>query len=352
MKIPTTIYFLLLFLFCSLNVQADNYYNSDEFWNRLQLDKGMPEIGKTKIDTAIVVASNRALLPDDNLRFMSEEADTGVIRYYYVYAYKGKWHVLQADNLQKAIGYMPEQNRDWVVYTEGMGKIFTSDIDRGMRLAAQYDVNILLLDYPSIRSDLKRIANYKFAISKARAAYKDFVPVLDTVQQLRLTNKMGKGSMNLFFHSMGNIVAYKTVTSGKILMLNDKVWVDNLILNAPCVPEKKHKKWVDKLTFAKHVYIHYNPRDHTLLGAHLLSLKKQLGEKVKKPISKNATYINFNKIADRGHSNFLSLPGREPATKAASVHYNTLFHGNEVEVSDTTKYKPTGYHNIGYDLLP
>lgn len=344
--------FLLILLVISFQAQAQQYFNSDAFWAKLKLEKTLSVKNTDDIDTAIVVASNRARQTDDSLRFMSEEADTIGVRYFFVYAHRGKWHVLPVNNLKKAISYMPKPNRDWIIYTEGMGKIFTNDVDRAIALSGQYDVNVLLLDYPSIRSNLKRIANYKFAIRHARAAYKDFVPVLDTVQQLRSANRMGKGSLNLFFHSMGNNVMYKTVTSGQVALLNNKTWVDNIILNAPCVPEKRHKKWVDKLTFAKHVYIHYNPRDHTLQGAHLLSFKKQLGEKVKKPISKNATYINFNKITDRGHSNFLSLQGREPAKQAAREHYNVLFHGKEANLADTSKYKPTTYHSIGYDLLP
>ncbi|RYE24563.1 MAG: alpha/beta hydrolase [Sphingobacteriales bacterium] len=346
------LYIVTICLLLSLTANAQDYFNSDAFWGKLQLDSKRIETGETKIDTAIVVATNRALQPNDKLRFMSEEADTGIVRYYYVYAYGGKWHVLQAENLQKAIGYLPRPNRDWVIYTEGMGKIFTNDIDRGMRLTAQYNVNVLLMDYPSIRSNTKRIPNYKFAIKHARVAYKDFAPVLDTLQQLRAAHRMGNGKLSLFFHSMGNNVMSKTVTSGKVALLNDKAWVDNIILNAPCVPEKRHRRWVDKLIFAQHVYVHYNPRDHTLQGAHLLSFKKQLGEKVKKPISKQATYINFNSITDRGHSNFIYLPGREPAQPASIKHYNTLFHGNEVDVSDTTRYRPTQYHHIGYDLLP
>ena len=344
--------FLFVFLLVSLQSQSQQYFNSDIFWAKLKLEKTLAVKNTNDIDTAIVVASNRAQRTDDSLRFMSEEADTLGVRYFFVYAYNGKWHVLPVSNLKKAISYMPKQNRDWVVYTEGMGKIFTNDIDRAIALSGQYNVNVLLLDYPSIRSNLKRIPNYKFAIRHARAAYKDFVPVFDTVKQLRTAHAMGNGKLNLFFHSMGNNVMRKTVISKQVVLLNDKVWIDNLILNAPCVPERRHKKWVDQLTFAKHIYIHYNPRDHTLQGAHLLSFKKQLGEKVKKPISKIATYINFNSITDRGHSNFLSLQGREPAKQAAMEHYNVLFHGKEIDLSDTTKYHPTKYHNIGYDLLP
>ncbi len=345
-------YIVIAFIFLSVQLQAQSYFNSDTFWGRLQLDKELSLKNREDIDTAIIVASNRARQENDSLRFMSEEADTEGIKYFFVYALEGKWHVLPVAGLKKAISYMPHPNRDWVVYTEGMGKIFTTGIDRGMRMTTQYDVNVILLDYPSIRTDRKRTRNYYFAIRHARSAYKDFVPVLDTIKWLRTKKEMGNGHLSLFFHSMGNIVAYKTVVSKQINRLNNTVWVDNIILNAPCVPTKGHVEWVDKLNFAKRIYIHYNPRDYTLQGAHLMSLKKQLGERVEHPISKKAVYINFNSITDRGHSNFLILYGREAASKASISHYNVLLHGKEINLSDTGKYRLTTYNNIGYDLIP
>jgi hypothetical protein len=83
-----------------------------------------------------------------------------------------------------------------------------------------------------------------------------------------------------------------------------------------------------------------------------MTLKKQLGQKVKNPICSKATYINFNTLVNRGHSYFVQLPGREIIPSKAVAHYSKLFHGDTVSVHNTALYQPTKYENIGYDILP
>src|SRR5687768_8602201 len=112
---------LILIISLSAAKAQGDYYNTPEFWSRLKLETKL-ESPHIKPDTAIVVVSNRAP-QNDKLRFMSEERDGTQLRYYYVYARNGKWHVLPVQSLKDAIQLMPEHNRNWVVYTEGMGKL-------------------------------------------------------------------------------------------------------------------------------------------------------------------------------------------------------------------------------------
>lgn len=327
------------------------YFNSEQFWNKMELH-AMDE--KVKIhagDTVIIMASNR-VLDHSTFRYLLEKRDGSHIQYFVVHSGNGKWNVQPVHSLKEAVALIPDKNKDWVVYTEGMGKFFTSDADRGMNMAAQYNVNVILLDYPSIISTKKRLGNYFFAMKNAKIAYVDFVPVLDTIKMMQKARQLGTSGVNLFFHSMGNTVMRRLIMNGRLDELNDTRWVNNVILNAPCVPQHGHKKWIDKINFAKHIYIHYNPGDYTLGGAYLLSKRYQLGKQVRRPISEKATYINFNTLAGEGHSNFLSLYGRTEIPQAASRHYNVLFHGDTVSVHNSNLYRPSEHRNIGYDILP
>ena len=338
----------LLSISFGIRAQQLDYFNSEAFWTNLLL---IDKIQAGKIDTAIIVVSTRARTKD-KVRFMGESRSKDSLNYFFVYAYLGKWHLLPVRNLSQALQYIPNKNKDWVIYAEGMGKIFTSDVDRGMRLSQQYDVNVILLDYPSITTTKKDLGNYRFAIHNARNAHRDFVPVLDTVKRLHSNNKMGSGDINLFFHSMGNNIVKKIVKKKKLDKINDTKWVNNIILNAPCVYQSGHKNWLGKINFANAIYIHYNPEDKTLSGAHLISFHKQLGEKVRKPVCKKACYINFNTLVGPEHSYFLNLDGRTEIKKAAFKHYYTLFHGDTASVHNPTLYRPTAYRNIGWDILP
>jgi len=339
---------LILFAFCNDADAQGDFFNSDEYWENIQLDSSIITSQVSKSDTVIIVASNRTM-QNGQLRFMGEDRDDQNVRYFIVYSFQHKWHVLQTKDLNEAISYVPDKNLDWVVYTEGMGKIFTSDLDRGMRMAGTYHVNVILLDYPSAKTKYHLFHNYRFAILNAKIAYHAFFPVLDTIKEMKLHNKLGNDHLTLFFHSMGNNVMREIVNHNLLPAINNKAWVDNLILNAPCVPQKNHRKWVDKIHFAKSTYIHYNPNDKTLKGAHLISFKKQLGEKIKAPVSNNANYVDFELIAGERHSNFLTLLGHPPVIKAVIDYYKIVLHGDTPNFHDTILYS---HAHIGYNLLP
>jgi hypothetical protein len=315
-----------------------SYFNTDDFWRRLKVDKVAPLGMLSQEDTAIIVASNRKP-KQDSLRFMSEDRDKDSVRFYVVYTRQDIWHIYRAQTLREAMEILPDKNRDWVVYAEGMGKIFTTDLDRGIAMAGQYGVNVLLLDYPSIRTDYKGYRNYRFVMRNSMASYKDFVPVLDTMRELRALGIAGTGTLNLFFHSMGNNIIRKIARSDHLNHFNSSVWVDNIILNAPCVPRRGAHRWIDSMHFAKRIYLHYNPQDFTLRWARIAGVRGILGERPKAPYSRQARYVNFNQLCGPSHSNFLNLRTRSGTKQASIAHYSKLFHGKDVEVHDGNLYK-------------
>ena len=328
------------------------HFNTDAFWQMLVQDTPGTTPNIFPGDTAVVVASNRATAPYE-LRFMADTRDDDSVRYFIVYTSRQQWHVQQRPSLRAAIQALPQQNKDWVVYTEGMGRIFTSGLDRGMKLAGHYGVNVLLLDYPSIHTGYKSYRNYRFAYHNSCIAYKDFLPVLDRFKRLRQEGAAGSGALTLFFHSMGNNVLRELVQNDRLALYNDDAaWVDNLVLNAPCVPRRNSRQWIDRIHFAKRIYVHYNPNDIVLKLAQLAGFRQVLGLHVKGPVSASVQFINFNLLCGNGHNNFLSLYRRPPALPEAVAHYSRLFHGGVAYVQDTSRYRKSSYRGIGWDILP
>lgn len=352
MLLPRNLLLILLFGILSFSVQAQSpyeYFNSEAFWKKMIMEspaQPLPQLSAS--DTVIVMACSRTLQAG-NVRFVGEVRDD-TLRYFVVYARNGEWRIHPYPSIIAAIHAVPDINRDWVIYTEGMGKIFTSDADRGMQMAAQYGVNVLLLDYPSIRTTYKPLKNYKFALHNACICYKDFMPVLDTVKQLRDKHQMGTGHLSLFFHSMGNNLIREIAKHDAINRYNQSAWADNIILNAPCVPRKKHAKWVDKMHLGKQIYVHYNPEDGTLKWARIAGFRQIMGEHMKKPLSRQAVYINFETLCGKEHSNFLNLYSRQPIKDAAYMHYRLLLHGETVDVHNKM-YAPSSYRHIGWEIL-
>lgn len=344
---------LLLFL-CYLGVKGQiqyEYFNSEYFWGKLVMETAATPLPTfTAGDSVIVVVSTRVLQPD-SFRFVGEIRDVHPSHNYLVFSKAGKWHVHPFASMADAIRAMPHYNRDWVIYTEGMGKIFTTNLDRGMQLSHDYGVNTIVFDYPSIRTGFKPLRNYVFAYRNARSAYKDYIPLLDTVMLLRTRSEMGNGKLSLFFHSMGNNVMRAIAKEDLIDHYNTSKWIDNIILNAPCVPRRKNAVWLDRIQCSKQIYVHYNPMDITLKLARLAGFRQIMGEHIKKPLCDQVTYINFEVVCGTEHSNFLHLYQRQGPPKESFNHYKVLLHGEKADVTNSMLYRRSHYRHIGWELL-
>jgi hypothetical protein len=319
---------ILLLVILSSEARAQlSFYNSDAYWSNFCLQSSCAEPSVT--DTCLVFVSNRHLRPD-SLRFVDEYVDTAGLKYFFLQKQEGVWNVYQAPSLSDAMHLLPEK-RDIVVYAEGMGKIFTTNVERALLMRSQYHVNVVMFDYSSINTTYKPSRNFKFARNNAKLSAPHYFQLLKTLQQARLNNEdwVQHVKISTFYHSMGNIIIREMMRSGHYEELNDHPFIDNLVLNAACVPQRGHKDWVEHIRFANNVYIHYNRMDIQLKGAHLLTFTRQLGEKVRGHRAANATYVNFHKQVGHQHSYFLNFPQNEyKMTDEMKAYFNQLFSGN------------------------
>lgn len=325
---------LLLALSFTANAQL-SFYNSDAYWSNFCLKNSCAEPSVN--DTCLVFVSNRHL-HKDSLRFVDEYVDTAGIKYFFLQRREGKWNVYQAPSLQEAMELLPEK-RDIVVYAEGMGKIFTSNVERALLMRSQYHVNVVMFDYSSINSTYKASKNFSFARRNARLSAAHYFQLLKTLQQARKSDEywVQHVKISTFYHSMGNIIMRELMKHQPYQELNETPFIDNLVLNAACVPARGHKEWVENIKFAKKVYIHYSRTDWQLKGAHVLTMATQLGEKVGPVRSRatNATYVNFHEQGEWQHSYFLNFPYNDyRMTDAMKEYFSRLFTGNTASLRD------------------
>lgn len=307
-------------------------YNSNEHWEQFLLQPPAMQT-PVKSDTCLVFVSNRYIHPD-SLRFADEFLDTTSLKYFFLAKTAGKWNVYQAPSLADAMEHMP-RGKDIVVYAEGMGKIFPANVARAKLMAAQYNVNVIMFDYASINNTYKPSKNFRFARQNARLSAGQYLVLMKELQAAREARAqwIEGARLTTFYHSMGNIILEQMVQHHNISGLNETPFIDNLVINAACVPVKGHAEWVSRIRFAKQVYVHYNRTDLQLKGAHLLMMKKQLGEKVKKRArAENAVYVNFHSMVGWQHSYFMNFPYNEFKLSPAMVAYfKRLFNGQEAQ---------------------
>lgn len=329
---------LLLVNIVPAHAQLANW-NTTEYWSQFVLQ---PSAVKPIVmgDTCLVFVSNR-FIHRDSLRFVDEYLDTTSLKYFFLEKLDGKWKVYQAPSLAEAMELLPHK-KDIVVYAEGMGKIFTSNVYRAQLMAKQYDVNVVMFDYSSINTTYKPSRNFRVARQNARLSAGQYLLMLQEFQKARLENQNWISGVKLttFYHSMGNIILEQMMLHHDISSINTTPFVDNLVINAACVPQRHHAKWVQKICFAKQVYVHYNRLDLQLKGAHLLTFKKQLGEKVKRHRADNAIYVNFHDMVGWQHSYFMNFPYnvKFQLTPAMTGYFSRLFNGQGIS--------PTEVHSI------
>jgi len=323
--------FALLSLLLTASCRTKRYvqtYNEDRRWSQLHYHAAdTPPAGA---DTAFVMVSNRPLHPD-RARFAEEDLDTTRLHYLLVQQRTPTdWDVTELPTLQACLAALPD--RDWVIYSEGMGKLFTGNIERAQLMTRTYGVNVVLFDYASMRSDLGMLKNFRFSMQNSTQSARQYSQFLAEMQDLKAQGHLGRRHISIFLHSMGNLMLQEAVRQQQSSVMPSTPFADNLILNAACVPQKQHADWVAKLTLAQRVYVHYNRADYKLQAASILSGNSKLGSKPRAPFPAQVQYIDFHEAVGKTHNYFLWIPGREnPLTEPIRRHYQTVLHGEPVD---------------------
>lgn len=313
------------------------YFDSDSFWRSVTLlDSAASLAGEA--DTLVALASNR-VFDYRQLKFAREISEpSGALHYFLAFIKSGKWYIKPYRNLYGLLQQL-EQGKSLVVYTEGYGKNFPAGLFRAFAMRTQYRVNVLYLDYPSINSGKKRLGNWRFVLKEANKAGIDFGPVLDSLYHYP-RREYDFPAITLFYHSMGNLALKNMLESNFPAGFDQQAWIDNLVVNAACVPARHYAEWLGKAYFARRILVHYNPDDRTLKGAQLVSGNRKLGVRPGEKVPDKAICINFNHFVGKGHSYFLHLPHRAPMAEPVAKYMQQVLEGNAINVQDTLFFRP------------
>lgn len=335
---------LVLFFFVGIingYAQRNNSSNDvylESLWDTIDF-AGLQE-EPVSSDTMLVICTTRRFEVSSHRKFEDDMDPSGTMRYLLALRKAGRWKIYQKPSLQAAAAYL-DPGKDLVFYIEGMGKTFTVNLYRATGLSLQYKVNTILFDYPSVRPGYSLLRNFKTAKQNATNSYQSYALFLKTIQECKKEKLpwMDHKQTTLFQHSMANRMLEKAINNNALAELQDSL-VNSLVLNAPCVDQKRHAEWICKINFADQVIVNYNPQDLQLKGAMLLLWKKQLGASVKKPYAKNTRYVNLNTIAGKQHNLFLSRPGGPGIPAAAQAYYEMLFHDSRIDWESTKFFEP------------
>lgn len=312
----------MMFIFTACTSQKADYKG---FWNDLRLADSGEKIMIT--DTISVIYSIRTL-NRSHKEFMTNEIDpNGKVCILLATCKNLKWTFYELPNLDSAMSFLPNK-KDLVIYVEGFGKTFPLSTFRTAGVSAQYNVNVLMFDYPSYHDEKNILVNYGLTEKNAKKSAPFLGNLLTHVQEAKASKKPWVTNKNttLFVHSMGNIIIKEAVKKGKFQNLETAL-LNRVVLNNPCVPALQHKNWVDSINFAPEIFIHHNKEDKQLRGAFLIQKQKMLGS-VDQHKNSKAFYIDFNPLMGEQHNAFFNKPDHPNIPDLAQNYYAKLFSGS------------------------
>ena len=306
-------------------------YNDKEVWQNIHYNINENIL---QTDTAFLMVSNR-IFDANKKAFAEENIDTHSVHYLYISKSDTVWNVHEIKTLEEGIKRMP--NKNWVLYTEGMGKIFTNNMERAYLMSNTYHVNVILFDYASINSQLSILKNYYFSYHNAVNSAKQYYHFLKNIQQLKeSTSLFANKKVSIFLHSMGNLVFQKMIKNQAMASeLNRIKFIDNIIFNAADVNRKNHNRWIGNIEFAKNIIINYNTSDTKLMMAMLISGNRKMGSKPLRPYARNADYTNLHKEVGNNHSYFLNIPNRTfRMNEKVKIYFEKILNGQALKEKD------------------
>jgi hypothetical protein len=251
---------------------------------------------------------------------------------------------------------LSEANNDWLVFVHGDNKTFSDAAIRGLKIQNLHHVKVLVFSWPSKTEKGNGIKNFNNSKSNAAAGVVKFKELLLLIQEYKNRHQWPENPyhLSLFLHSLGNYYLEKLVKDSLLADLDSNLF-DNLIINAAAVNQEAHANWVNRLNIQKRIYITSNKQDFSLNGLRIFSNSgKQLGERLKLPVSSGANYINFTKAigftlpTSDSHTYFI---GRMTSHSVnIKDFYTELFHGRAVNLSDSTKFVKRN-DGLGYNIL-
>jgi len=240
------------------------------------------------------------------------------------------------------------RSKNILIYIHGNDEPVNELIQDISTLSDIYNVSVVAFAWPSKEAGEDMIANFKTSERNIDSCFDLFVNFLDSVSAYYERHSDVK--ISLLFHSLGNAYARKSINALETVFKDKKLPVENLILNAACVPTANHTVWVDALCekIAGQLFIMFNEKDMVLSAARFIMHEALLGENpTHDRISEHAIYVNLTKSIDKyyPHNYFIGkAPLINPAVKTT---YQKIFNSELPDFSNQEYYQKQDY---GYSV--
>lgn len=323
---------ILIFIFTSLRYTSfsQTYFPYDRF-NGTNL-KWTENLSFSASDTTIIMITVREKVIGSQKLFSDKSIRPDHYTTLICHWKNPDWYIMEVPSLEVAL-QKSGCTKEAVTFIHGDGKDFPLAINRAADIRLLFDVPVIAFDIPSMLPKSNKVRNFY----KSKHNYKESVDLFtEYVKDLgKIKEHQPNLTLVLHMHSLGNYVYMESLKKNR---LDDcPIIFETVLMNAAAVKQKHHKHWLQKSHIQKNIYITYNKTDHTLNGAHFITFRKQLGERLKKPLASNGHYINFQNIANKEHNYYRN-------TELFRIHpnlkkfYTDILHGQMISLEDESRF--------------
>lgn len=310
------------------------------------------ESGKT-----IYTITNRTHTSDDTkYHFLNEITQDSLLTYLKIIFYKPDSLCIKNISRETMLSELNKKREDWLLFVHGDSKTFEQAVMRGYDIQHLYKINVIVFSWPTKDLEYNGIKNFKNSKKNVLKSLDHFERLLTFIEEFRHSNLAFENDkkLSMFIHSLGNSYLENLVNDNRNNAYQDLIF-ENVVINAAAVNQNGHNIWVEELSFQENIYITSNRRDFNLKGVRIFTKDgKQLGERVEKPVAKNADYIQFTEAVGfrtptgTTHTYFIG----EVADKSAKIKqfYTQLFHGEIINLTDESRFKRRN-DSVGYDII-
>lgn len=223
------------------------------------------------------------------------------------------------------------KKKNCVFYVHGYNTNFQESLTQGWALQKRYGIGIVLFSWASnpggfIESEYQKAK--EIAVESSRA--------LDmTLEKLGRYMREGADvdcggmSLNLLIHSLGNYLFEKFVKSP--LFAGETRIFTNLILHQADVASEGHEVWLNKLRYARRVYVTLNEEDWPLWISQGYNDASRLGNTATNLISNRAKYFDFTDADGIGKYDHQLFSKPADKNSVIKTYFSRVFNGKSGE---------------------
>ncbi len=307
-------------------------------------------------DEILVISNRQPNRSADMLTFENEVDPSGKLGFYSVnQSDENKLKVTVIDSAF-LISQLTNRGSNWVLFIHGDSKSFEDAAIRGLKIQKTYNIGVIVFSWPTKEQGVNGRKNFRNSKYQAENTVVHLASLIHTMRLIRESHPdfWVNHTLTLFAHSLGNYLL-ELLVSENLLPQPHNIVFDHIVLNAPAVNQKHHKKWLEKIEMQRQIFVISNRHDFNLKGVRIFtSAGKQLGEIVEPPFSENAYYVDFSKSVGFRfptgitHTYFIgSIPD-----KSETIHcfYSDILHGRMPDFTDGKKFQSRKSKGT-YDIL-